>query len=46
MCTERNATGLFVLADFLCDNDKILLYIYIYIYLYEPAQPEYKVKVD
>ena len=21
MCTERKATGLFVLADFLCDND-------------------------
>ena len=22
MCTERKATGFFVLADFLCDNDK------------------------
>ena len=24
MCTERKATGLFVLADFLCDNDRKL----------------------
>ena len=22
MCTERKATGLFVLADFLCDNER------------------------
>ena len=23
MCTERKATGLFVLADFLCDNELV-----------------------
>ena len=26
MCTERKATGLFVLTDFLCDNDNSSFY--------------------
>ena len=28
MCTERKATGLFVLTSFLCDNDKIMQSFY------------------
>ena len=27
VCTERKATGLFVLTSFLCDNDEILAHI-------------------
>ena len=28
MCTERKATGLFVLADFLCDNGTVTIDFY------------------